>query len=283
MEKMIGNVEGRLTGKVVYTKVQQDQETKNGKKFDSYQIGISLASGCTVFITNRVWEASRKNSNVLKRVEELENIIEQSQTEDVYVRLGLKPDKKTGENVFGKFTTYINKENNLVFNGEGYVSKIEHEIDDNNEVKLLFVDAKHNEYSVDFKKTDETLLIQGYVSKITDNTDIVVVDGKESYGASWNLTVSEEIGKQLVIGQAYAFKVKFERGEVIKDEQVKDDEDNFDFSADFSISSLTTKNKAKFGSNKLRVVSGGILKGQSIKIDNDNSSFSSAQDEELPF
>lgn len=285
--KMIGNVSGQLIGKVTYAKAVE-KETKDGRKYEVWQLGVKLPSGCAVFISNNIWPATREK--VGQKVNELENIITRftESKEDIYVRLGLRPDKTTGENKYGRFSTYIDRNDKLSLKGEGFVDLIEHKIiqDENGEdkVELIFMNSKNGEYTVDFNKSEHPLIIKGYVAEISkDYTFIKVVDGKDLYPASWNLTVKEEIGKQLVIGQGYAFEVEFKKGEAIKQDETEQ-KNEFDFSADFTIESLSGRKKTEYSSDKLNVVAGGLLKGCSIKIENQGSTFGSTDpDDELPF
>lgn len=283
MEKMIGTVTGSIIGKAIYGKVQP-KTSKAGKEYEEYKIGVKLPSGCTVFISNNIWEATRSNPKMTQRLSDLEDIMTKvASNEDVYVRLSLKPDKTTGVNKFGRFRTFLNKENKLSLLGEGFVDIVDH-ILENDKVKLIFTNSKHEEYDVDFDKSEQPIIIKGYVSEINnDCTKIVVVDGEEQFPAQWNLTVPDHIGKQLVIGQGYAFKVIFVKGEMIKHEDTTSKEEEFDFSADFSIESLSNRKKTEFGSDELKVIAGGLLKGQSIKINSSSSFDRSSDEEELPF
>lgn len=276
--KMVGNVSGQIVGKVSYAKATPKQ-TKDGREYELWELGVKLPSGCTVFISNNIWPATREK--VGAKVAELENIMTRyEQKEDTYVRLGFRPDKTTGENKYGRFSTYINKSDKLSLKGEGFVDLIDYIAEEEDKIKLVYTNSKHEEYYVDFENSEQPLVIKGYVSEISeDKTFITVVDGKEDYPATWHLTVKEDIGNQLVIGQGYAFKVIFEKGEAIKQDEVEQ-KDEFDFSADFSIESLSNRRKTEYASDKLRVIAGGLLKGCSIKIE--NSTFGSDEDE-LPF
>lgn len=285
MNKMLGNVKGNITGKVVYGTVVP-KKTNNGKDYDLYQIGVKLPSGCTVFISNRVFETTRNLPATMNRVNELDEVITKfNAKEDIYISLNLKPDKETGENRYAKFSTYLNKEDKVSFSGEGFISIIDHVVEDD-KVKLIFTNARHEEYTVDFEDSERPLTIQGYVSEVNKNfKDIVVVDGAEQYGQSWNLLVAEHIGKQLVVGQGYAFNVVFEKGEMIQHDNTEEKEAEFDFSGDFSIESLSNKKKTEFMSDKLKVTGGGLLKGQSIKIKsagNSTPAYGTGEDE-FPF
>ncbi len=254
--KMVGNVSGQIVGKVSYAKATPKQ-TKDGREYELWELGIKLPSGCTVFISNNIWPATREK--VGAKVAELENIM---------TRYEQKED------------AYINKNDTLSLKGEGFVDLIDYVVEEEDKIKLVYTNSKHEEYYVDFENSEQPLVIKGYVSEISeDKTFITVVDGKEDYPATWHLTVKEDIGNQLVIGQGYAFKVVFEKGEAIKQDEVEQ-KDEFDFSADFSIESLSNRRKTEYASDKLRVIAGGLLKGCSIKIE--NSTFGSDEDE-LPF
>lgn len=279
MEKL-GNVKGTLVGKVIYGNVQQ-RTTKDGKEYEEFSIGLQLPNGSTVFVRNRVFEKSREVQSLKPRIELLEKMVEDYKNEDMYARLRLKPDENTGENKYGKFTTYVNKDGKVSFSAEGFLDYVEHEVVDD-KVKLIFTNQKQDRYNVDFDTFSTDLTIIGYVKDV-DGQNVHIVDSSSEYPSSWNIVATNEISKKLQIGQMYGFVVRFEKGEQIKTEEKKTD-DLFSFVEDFSVS--TSK---EFASDSLKLISGGILSkvpkitfNDSPKSNSSNSSKVSL-DDDFPF
>lgn len=270
----LGNVTGTILGKVVFGAVNQ-KETNAGKIYEEFNIGIQLPNGSTVFVRNRVWEATRANANMSKRVVFLEDVIDSYKSEDLYVSLRLKPDATTGENKFANFSTYINKEGKIGFTGEGFLDPVETEVGEDGEVRIVFTNAKGESYTRLFKDFDTDLTFQMYVGEI-NGTVVTLIDGKEQYGNKAHITVPGNVAEQLVLGQMYAFKTKFAKGAKIEASapaEVDEIDSIFSFADDFKVESLKGgKGATAYETDRLDLVKGGIIREHKIEIEESTSS-----------
>lgn len=280
----LGNVKGTLIGRVVFGSVQQ-KRTKEDKPYEEFSIGLQLPNGSTVFVRNRIFEKSREVVSLKSRIEFLERIVENYKTEDIYARLRLKPDDKTGENKYAKFTTFINKDGKISFSGEGFLDEIETELKDD-VVYLVFKNQKGDLYTTEFTKFNTDLTIIGYVKEVDDKL-VTVVDSDNEYPAQWNITATQNIASQLKIGQMYGFIVKFVKGEKIEN-SVVENSDIFSFTEDFTVKT----SKSEFETDRLDLINGGICSHVApISFSNLNGRSSSSKinskvtndDDEFPF
>lgn len=280
----LGNVKGTLIGRVVFGSVQQ-KRTKEDKPYEEFSIGLQLPNGSTVFVRNRIFEKSREVVSLKSRIEFLERIVENYKTEDIYARLRLKPDDKTGENKYAKFTTFINKDGKISFSGEGFLDEIETELKDD-VVHLVFKNQKGDLYTTEFTKFNTDLTIIGYVKEVDDKL-VTVVDSDSEYPAQWNITATQNIASQLKIGQMYGFIVKFVKGEKIEN-SVVENSDIFSFTEDFAVKT----SKSEFETDRLDLINGGICSQVApISFSNLNGRSSSSKinskvtndDDEFPF
>lgn len=272
----LGHITGTIEGKVIYGGVKQSQ-TKSGKDFEILTLGVQLANKVTVFVTNRKYESSLESPFIKKRIDDMMDVIDNYKDTDYYVRLRLSPDKKSGTNKYGKLSTYISQnDNRLAFSAEGFIDIVEHE-EENGEVYLIHYNQRNEAYKTKFEDSLKPFIIEGYVETINDDCDeIRVIDGSDSYGQNWNISINPEIGKQLVVGQGYAFKTEIQRGKPI---EKKSSEESFDFSSSFSINNLN--GRTEFSSDKFVAISGGKLQNQSMNIQ--SSENVSTNDTDLPF
>lgn len=248
-----GNVKGTLIGKVIYAKMKE-RETNSGKPYEEFSVGMQLSNGSTVFVRNRVFEKSREIKFIADRIALLEDLVQNYKNESRYVRLRLKPDEKTGENKYAKFSTYMNEDGTINFTAEGYLDEIETQIEED-KVKLIFTNMQGESYTRDFSEHSNDLTIIGYVKDIKDKI-LTVVDGDGEYPVSWNITTTNELAKKMKIGQMYGFVVKFVKGEMIKAEEKAPIDEIFSLVSDFTVSS---GGKVEFESDSLQLISGGII------------------------
>lgn len=282
----VGNVEGAIIGKVVYGKMEQ-KETKTGKQYEEFSTGVQLPNGSTVFVRNRVWPTSRNNAFVAGKVATLETITEDYKDEDIYVSLRFKADKETGENKFATFNSYVSNDGKLKFSAEGFLDIVQFSEDEDENVTLIFTKQDGSEFTRPFKDYNTDLTFAMYIEKVEDGI-VYLVDGKENYPNKSAINVPENVAEQLVLGQMYAFKVKFVKGAKIETKEVKDEIDEiFSFGDDFSVDSLKNSGRSEYESDKLNLVKGGIIKGHSISIFTGESEGMdtriSEDDDDMPF
>lgn len=286
MSITLGNVKGTLIGRVVFGGVQQ-KNTKEGKAYEEFNVGLQLPNGSTVFVRNRIFEKTREVNALRTRIEFLERIVEEYKNEDIYARLRLNPDSGTGENKYAKFSTFMNKEGKISFSAEGFLDEVECELKDD-VPHLVFKNQKGDTYTTEFSKFNTDLTIVGYVKEV-DEKLVTVVDSDNDYPVQWNVAATENIASQLKIGQMYGFVVKFTKGAKIEAASAENS-DIFSFTQDFSVRT----SKSEFESDRLDLINGGICsKVAPISFSNiGRTSYStstvsnnkvSSDDEEFPF
>lgn len=286
MANKVGIVEGTIVGKVVSGSITQ-KTSNGGRDYEQSSIGIKMPNGCTVFVRNNL-NLEAESQYIVRESQKIMDIVNNYKDEDIYVQLRLKADKKTGENSFAKFSTYLRADNNnLGFSAEGFFDVLKHTTDEEGNV-VLIMNGMKGEYQKPLSSANTNMTISGYVEQVENNL-ITVVSSDKDYPMTWHITCPEEMDKkynilkQLVVGQMYAFECKFVKGEKIKEEENLD-ENPFDFSSDFTIESMSNKNR--FDSDKLMMIKGGLIKGNKIELKASNKKTKSSvvdSDEEFPF